>query len=608
MNDYLLVISLGPVQTFIAAARRCRDLWSGSWLLSEISKAAARALQKEGAELIFPASDGNFEPDSDLSVGNKVQAIVRHANGQKLETLARIAGEAARQRFRDIAQNARRGLDHVLREDVWKLQIDDYVEHFAAWACIVDNNYGKAVADANAALAARKVTRNFLPSAICAEASPAYGLPKSSLDGARETVLSEERGITSSIRRRLGLNQSEQLDCAGIAKRLGGNTEQFTPFTRVAAHAWIEKLSDTEREDLRNAYEPLVALELATRVKGNEGCYQAFPYDAQLLYRFRLDAALRDAQRDADSNASEALEKLRAVARPIWKNNGEPCPYGVILLADGDKMGALLSEIQAQDGHIEITQALSGFAGEVRASIRKYSGHAIYSGGDDVLAFLPLHTAYQATDELRKMFAHDLQTIADQLGAQNRPTLSAGLVIGHIMEPLENLRHLAKQAEAVAKGDDCAESKKRNALGIALRIRSGGLINLRLRWDDKEAHGAFEDWQEAYHQRQLPSRLAYDTRQIHQRTAFVLADETLEPEEFNRLKSGAQQAEFNRLLKRARTDKNEKISEEWQLKLQSRLKLLAEHHPQTALSALADELIVSRWLAVRTARDLGDPI
>jgi CRISPR-associated protein Cmr2 len=42
MTDYLLALSIGPVQNFIAAARRTRDLWFGSHVLSEISKAAAR--------------------------------------------------------------------------------------------------------------------------------------------------------------------------------------------------------------------------------------------------------------------------------------------------------------------------------------------------------------------------------------------------------------------------------------------------------------------------------------------------------------------------------------------------------------------------------------
>ncbi|HOV82716.1 MAG TPA: type III-B CRISPR-associated protein Cas10/Cmr2 [Methanothrix sp.] len=54
MVSYLYVLSIGPVQDFIAAARRTRDLWFGSHLLSEISKAAARSVAEAGGDLIFP--------------------------------------------------------------------------------------------------------------------------------------------------------------------------------------------------------------------------------------------------------------------------------------------------------------------------------------------------------------------------------------------------------------------------------------------------------------------------------------------------------------------------------------------------------------------------
>jgi len=44
MSKYLLACSIGPIQGFIAAARRTRDFWFGSFLLSEISRAAAKGL------------------------------------------------------------------------------------------------------------------------------------------------------------------------------------------------------------------------------------------------------------------------------------------------------------------------------------------------------------------------------------------------------------------------------------------------------------------------------------------------------------------------------------------------------------------------------------
>jgi len=38
---HVLVISFGPIQDFIASARRCQDLWFGSYLLSELARATA---------------------------------------------------------------------------------------------------------------------------------------------------------------------------------------------------------------------------------------------------------------------------------------------------------------------------------------------------------------------------------------------------------------------------------------------------------------------------------------------------------------------------------------------------------------------------------------
>ena len=54
--SHLLAISVGPVQEFIAAARRTRDLWFGSYLLSEISREVAKAVENQSGKLVFPTS------------------------------------------------------------------------------------------------------------------------------------------------------------------------------------------------------------------------------------------------------------------------------------------------------------------------------------------------------------------------------------------------------------------------------------------------------------------------------------------------------------------------------------------------------------------------
>ena len=47
--------TLGPVQSFVAQARRTRDLWAGSFLLSWLSGQAMKSILEQGGQIIFPA-------------------------------------------------------------------------------------------------------------------------------------------------------------------------------------------------------------------------------------------------------------------------------------------------------------------------------------------------------------------------------------------------------------------------------------------------------------------------------------------------------------------------------------------------------------------------
>ena len=46
--------TLGPVQSFVAQARRTRDFWAGSFILSWLSSAAIACITKQGGTIQFP--------------------------------------------------------------------------------------------------------------------------------------------------------------------------------------------------------------------------------------------------------------------------------------------------------------------------------------------------------------------------------------------------------------------------------------------------------------------------------------------------------------------------------------------------------------------------
>ena len=54
MTMNTLHFTLGPVQGFVAQARRTRDLWAGSFLLSYLSGCAMAAVLKAGGKIVFP--------------------------------------------------------------------------------------------------------------------------------------------------------------------------------------------------------------------------------------------------------------------------------------------------------------------------------------------------------------------------------------------------------------------------------------------------------------------------------------------------------------------------------------------------------------------------
>lgn len=611
MNKYVVIISIGPVQSMIASARKSRDLWSGSWLLSELAKSCAKFLKENKAELIFPYVEDIelLKENSDFSVGNKLQAVIEVENTQKLNEVLQNAKQAVSQRYREEANNALSQLNkNDIRMDIWQSQIDDLVEIQWAWAKIENDNYITASQKVGGVLASRKNTREFSPLAIN-PFQPELRLPKSSLDGLRETVLKENTNKQGDkTRTKLSLAQSEQLDVLGVVKRLGfkEKSEQFTAISRVMADAWIDTVSDDELKPIREICENLVRLEVITRVKGNKGIYQKFPYDAQLLYPNRLEVEIKT-WKGVDDAIGDNLKLLQKELKPLFKKYGEPYRYGVLLLADGDRMGELLDKAQTQKQHQDITKALSNFAGGVADIMRDYRGHCIYAGGDDVLGLVPLHLAQQCADKLRQSFYKHLSEAVDKIKTDldaderknlNNPTLSVGLAICHLMTPFGVVRELADVAEKHAKGDLIDDKeKRRNALGVLLSVRGGSDIKLRFNWSDKgkletsDELKMFNEFKTYYEDKVIPSRIAYDIRAIYLRTkAFAKDDKSLQ--------NAIQSAELTRMLKQARTDNGKQISKEI-------IDVLVERAKMIGLEQLANQLIVARWLSAKTQKDLG---
>ncbi len=473
MSEHLLVISIGPVQKFISAARRTRDLWFGSNVLSEISKAAARSIADNGGQMIFPApgAASDLNVDSALNVANVILAELKTSDPKHLADMAQAAAQSC---WLAYAADARRKAGNAVHDDIWKDQVNDVLEFNAAWVKS-SGQYKGDRARLMRLLAGRKQCFDFPP----AKGRP--GVPKSSLDGLRESVLKKdapEIGVAAGIH----LAAGEQLDVVGVVKRAAGGNQSYPSVARIAADPWLRGLNDGDRRKLVSGCEEL-ARRGRIRVDTNRyPQFTNFPFDGTVCFPSRF-ADMEDEGLAKDS--LEALRKLIASLRSSQSGQSrESEPYLAVLVADGDRVGAAISAMASPDEHRNFSRQLAVFSSEAAKKIREFHGVPIYCGGDDVLALLPVDKVLKCAAALAKAFKETMRQC--KTDGKNLPTLSVGVAIGHFMEPLEDLLGYGRAAEHHAKTPARADGPQpeRNALAVHLHKRGGGPVHFRGNWEE----------------------------------------------------------------------------------------------------------------------------
>lgn len=473
--SYLLKIALGPVQEFVAAARRTRDLYAGSRLLSELAGAAARFLaQQVGCDnLIFPAPES--EPHLEQLVGSGVtnNILVRVPTGLDPSGLAEGATRQAQDHLRGWARQILGKLDG-LGQAVALAQVDDLLEVY--WAYVpLGEDYAGARELVESLMAARKATRDFRP------VSWASHQPKSSLDGSRESVIA---GTDPAWRMQHGIRRGEELSGVDLLKRWWP-AEGFLSTTHLAALTYCERLRRRGRlhtlvpylERLADILGDVAREELEHPATMGTPLHQCNP---SLLFAGRLGELAE--QSGVDGAEKQALQVLQE----MYEELGVPYPYYAILLADGDQMGEVIDRESRSGGaaaHRRLSNQLTlEFAGRVGQMVERHQGSLVYCGGDDVLALLPLHTALACARELADAF----RRVLEEPGRDPAPTLSVGLAVVHHLEPLGDTLAVARRALKLAKEGlpGTPRGLRRNALCIAVCKRSGAELFVRGRWDE----------------------------------------------------------------------------------------------------------------------------
>lgn len=637
--SYLFLVNIGPVQGFIASARRTGDLAFGSWFLSEISRVAANQIVQEKGILIFPAPldvallDSSSNSSDSLNVANKILAFVE--SEQLPEQLGDQINQAINKRIKEIVEKAYANIP--LSEEMHvraKAQIADLVE--CTWVALpyVEGTYKGTRLQLEMLMSARKNTRDFQ------QVTWGDNVPKSSIDGQLESIIpeaeypsrraseSENLARTRALYKRYKAGSAERLSGVDLLKRQGNAVlgSHFPSTSHIATLPFLKRFEifmDTSQVKFAwNEYisklQNLASLPLETVPHNYPSHLILGRYEGSLLFEDRLIDMLYVPTSSSGENRvlQDAKNALRDFYRVLDKQSetlgfskARPYPYYALLQADGDGMGEVINKV-AENGyrsHQYLSQRLATFSKDAKHIVEEYQGVLIYAGGDDVLAFLPLHTLLQCTSKLSWTFQNTLKNFQDKRG--RTPTLSVGVAVIHHLEPLRNAREIAHRAERQAKHVD-----GKNALSIIISKRSGEEYSMVGSWGKNDTDGGI-----ASHLEQLinfssvgaiPRGTAYELRDmvLHLTASYF---DTPTHEEQERLQA-VMHCDAQRILQRKLFIPSHKYAEEQIEKVMKFFQLILEQKPQDtkmrysrSIEEFINQLIVAQVLS--DARQLAEP-
>ncbi len=591
MTEYMLMYSVGPVQTFITQARKTRDLWQGSFLLSKLMSAAMtvdKSSTQVALPLVFPESP--VVNDTISNIPNKFVAVFDDPEQ------ARTAARECTKRLQDwwkttheivwkeVVEKSR--TSNTETRGIWDRQTNPETLFDIYWIITQrapEQKYGAWLQYTQNVFDARKRLRNF-----SAQNEPGE---KSTVSGEREVLRGSGRSRSDvkafwrdlSFKSRLSAKDidrtgAERLDAIDTIKRFAelSETQAFPSTSSIATASFVQQLlSNVDPATIQDWLDvtSLPALQemkpeaipfLAAYVdrEGNADKQRkmreilqrdgdCFFEETFTAYRLQKDYAIPDKSSDETSQAKQlARAGKKALAKLFEETTKQgiprPTPYYALVQIDGDNMGTFIGGVDEPHDHTTISKALSDFSRERVPAIveQEHPGRLVYAGGDDVLALTPIEGVLELSHNLQKEFGETLTKVAGD--RKDLISASAGIAIAHHYTPLNLVLQAARDAEKLAK-----EHYGRNALVVTIIRRSGGQTRVGCRWkyanldEDAQPILLFRKFYDLFDQDVLSPKCVYTLLE----EAPVLVH----------LEDSAVQSEIKRVLKRQYSGANEKL-------------------------------------------------
>jgi CRISPR-associated protein Cmr2 len=483
---YLFLFTIGPVQSFIAQARKTMDLKAGSDMLSKLTLTGIQTARDQfGAELIFPYLPEGEEPDS---MPNKFLAEVNLEPGQA-QSMGQKVEDEVREAFKLMAKRALKNMKpqkvgSVFQEKFFE-QVEAHLEVYWVFEKLEnEQDYRRGYQQIEQNLGAVKNLRAF------------HQLPadengrKCSVSGERDVLVFNERfklpafvttnNIAQISKNPVIIGSGEGLSAVVAIKRFLNPNEKFPSIAEVTAKALEREMSGRITETAYQCY---------------KNCFSAEDWDGQFLFEENVTDRFLEKNEIVHKCSSnnvirEQLKKLKQKA----KEDQLPSisSYYALLTFDGDRMGAtwagdeeyIREDADLKTFHNALSERLYHFAQKARKVLDNGKGQTIYAGGDDFSGFVNLHYLFEVMSELRSLYHKEVhKQLKEYLAEDAELSFSAGVCIAHYKNPLGEVVRFAHKAQDYAKSEKGGD---RDAFAFYLMKRSGEIQRAAIKWGNEE--------------------------------------------------------------------------------------------------------------------------
>jgi len=478
MKTYLFFFSIGPVQGFIAQARKTIDLFAGSKMLSILCKVAIETFGKEN--VIIPAYNVDSESIPNRFVGKiTVNENEAAALGKKIES-------AVRKRFSAFLPDEIKHIPSAIDQTETHLEI---YWVFKEWDGRPES-YQSAYENGENQLGSIKNIRQFTQ---IKNMEGEIGR-KCSVDGERNVVV-YRKTVDETIKRAPVREIKLFIPKEDDVLIVDSNDEKTIKIWELAEGEGLSAISYLKRVFLKNQKD------IRSLVATNEAMVEAtlahlFPSTArvalfQIFYIFKnkgyheLEDLVKIGKHSDDQllyveNHSETILKKNGLLNKksaiddLYKKitdrieNGLDeseklqasfLKYYAMISFDGDNMGQWFSGdnlkpgVALEDFHRNLSQRLSEFARIAGDFLIEPKGKIVYAG-EDFLGFINIFHLFDVVLKLKVLWDEQVNApLRDYFkdGPDSAITFSAGIVIAHYKEPLSWVLSRVRQASKHAK-------------------------------------------------------------------------------------------------------------------------------------------------------------